>query len=307
MGFDGRPMTAKRIIITGAGGFVGRALIAALGAEYDIIALDNRLAGIDGIEGDISDPAIISRAFAGGCDAVVHLATVPGGAAELNPPLAKQVNVDASMALVEAATASGACPTFIFASSIAVFGDPLPSHVDDETQVSPKMLYGAHKAMMEQWIATQSRRGAINGISLRLPGIVARPRTDSGMKSAFMSDVFHALKTGETFVAPVSPDATMWLMSAGCIAQNIIHALLLEKSAQTLTLPALRVRFADLVTEIALQTGSDPQCVSYSPDAVLEAAFGKLPPLSTPKADILGFRHDGSLGMLVTAALSVIE
>lgn len=306
MGFDRRLMTTKRIIITGAGGFVGRSLIAALGPAHDIVAVDSRLSEIDGIEGDIADPEILARAFAMGCDAVVHLATVPGGAAELNPALAKQVNVDASMALVETARASGTCPTFIFASSIAVFGDPLPSHVDDETQVSPKMLYGAHKAMMEQWIAAQARRGAIGGISLRLPGIVARPRTDSGMKSAFMSDIFHALKAGEAFIAPVSPEATMWLMSADCIAQNIIHALLLGKSAQTLTLPALRVRFADLVEEVALQTGSDAGRVSYSPDAALEAAFGKQPPLTTHNADSLGFRHDGSLSALVAAALSNI-
>lgn len=296
-----------RIIITGAGGFVGRAMIGALNKAHDIVAIDNHLAHIDGIEGDITDPDVIARAFAGGCDAVVHLATVPGGAAELNPALAKQVNVDATMALVEGASATGKCPKFIFASSIAVFGDSMPPYVDDDTPITPKMFYGAHKAMMEQWIATQSRRGAINGLSLRLPGIVARPRTDSGMKSAFMSDVFHALKADEAFVAPVSADAMMWLMSADCIAQNIIHALMTDATAQAVTLPALRVRFADLVAEIARQTGNDGDRVSYAPDALLEAAFGKQPPLSTPTAERLGFRHDGSLSALVTAALSGLE
>ena len=300
-------MAPKRIIITGAGGFVGRTLIAGLGDGYEVVAIDNRLGDIIGIEGDITDPDVIASAFANGCDAVVHLATVPGGAAELDPANAKLANVDATMALVEAAAATGACPKFIFASSIAVFGEPLPSYVDDDTPVSPKLLYGAHKAMMEQWIATQSRRGAVRGLSLRLPGIIARPRTASGMKSAFMSDVFHALKASEHFVAPVSADATMWLMSADKIAQNIIHALTLDDAALTLTLPALRVRFADLVTEIARQTQSDAQLVSYSPDTALEAAFGKQPPLTTRQADGLGFQYDGSLSALVAAALSGIE
>lgn len=295
-----------RIIITGAGGFVGRTLIAALSDSNDVTAVDHRLFGIEGIEGDIIDREIIARAFAGGCDAVVHLATVPGGAAELDPTLAKRVNVDATMALVVAAATTGTCPKFIFASSIAVFGDPLPLTVDDGTPIAPRMIYGAHKAMMEEWIASQSRRGAITGLSLRLPGILARPEAPSGMKSAFMSNLFHALKAGDAFVAPVSPDATMWLMSAHRIAQNIIHALTLNGEALTITLPALRVRFADLVAEIAQQTGNDVRLVSYAPDAALEAAFGKQPPLTTPKADSLGFAHDGSLRTLVASALSGI-
>ncbi len=296
-----------RIVIPGAGGFVGRALLAALDSSHNVVAVDSRLPDIDGIEGDISDPAVIARGFAGGCDAVIHLATVPGGAAELNPVLAKAVNVDATMALVEAAAATGNCPKFVFASSIAVFGEPLPLSVDDTTPIAPRMIYGAHKAMMEQWIAMQSRRGAIDGLSLRLPGIVARPRTASGMKSAFMSNVFHALRGGEEFVVPVSQGATMWMMSADSIARNIVHALGLNAGGQILTLPALRVCFADLVTEIALQTGSDVNLVTYQPDAALEAAFGAQPPLTTALADSLGFTHDSTLKALVAATLSGIE
>ena len=296
-----------RIVITGAGGFVGRALLARFGDAHDIVAVDSKLDGIDGIEGDIADPAIIAQAFAAGCDAVVHLATVPGGAAELDPALAKRVNVDATMALVEAAAGAGQRPKFIFASSIAVFGEPMPSAVDDSTAVAPQLLYGAHKAMMETWIATQSRRGAIQGLSLRLPGIVARPKAPSGMKSAFMSNIFHALRSGEEFVAPVSPDATMWLMSADRISRNISHALSLDASGQTITLPALRVGFSELVATIARQTQSSADLVSYAPDAALEEAFGRLPPLSTASADSLGFSHDGTLDKLVAAALSGIK
>ena len=35
----------------------------------------------------------------------------------------------------------------VYASSIAVFGDPLPAAVDDSTPLSPKMIYAGHKAM----------------------------------------------------------------------------------------------------------------------------------------------------------------
>jgi nucleoside-diphosphate-sugar epimerase len=212
------------------------------------------------------------------------------------------------MALADAAARAGNRPRFVFASSIAVFGDPLPSSVDDATPLSPRLLYGAHKAMMEQWLATLSRRGDIDAVSLRLPGVVARPRGPSGMKSAFMSDVFHSLSTGENFVMPVSEDATSWLTSVDCAVGNLVHALTVDLTHapgdRAVTLPALRVRMGNLVEEIALQTGAVAESVSYAPDSALEAAFGALPPLLTPAAESLGFSNDGALPALVTRTLA---
>ena len=90
-----------------------------------------------------------------------------------------------------------------------MFGDPLPAMVDDQTPLSPKMIYGGHMALMEHAVAMFSNRGLIDGVTVRLPGILARPKGPSGMKSAFMSDLFHALKTGEAFACPVSAAGTI--------------------------------------------------------------------------------------------------
>jgi len=303
-----------RVIVTGAGGFVGRQLADRLIAiGHDVVRLDRALpsdARTQAIEGDLSDPAVVTRAFAGGCDAVIHLATIPGGAAELDPSAAWRTNVDASMRLTEAAARAGTCPKFLFASSIAVFGEPLPSEgVDDNSPLAPRLLYGAHKAMIESWIATLSRRGEIDGLSLRLPGIVARPMAASGMKSAFMSDIFHALRSDMPFVSPVSPEATMWLMSVDAAAQAFVHALTLTDplpQGRAVTMPALRLRMRDLAAEIALQRRTSTNLVTYQPDAALEAAFGALPPLNAARAGGLGFRHDGSTHGLVASALATI-
>ncbi|OYY91642.1 MAG: epimerase [Sphingomonas sp. 28-66-16] len=295
----------KRIVVTGAGGFVGQALLRALGPDHDVLAIDHRLNGHAGLEGDLGDPALLAAAFSKRCEAVVHLATVPGGAAEADPARAKQVNVDAAMALIDAAAQAGRCPRFVFASSIAVFGDPLPPLVDDATPIAPTMVYGAHKAMMEQWIATQTRRGAISGVSLRLPGIVARPLGPSGMKSAFISNLFHALHARTPIVLPVSPGATLWLMSVTRCAANIVHALGIEATG-SVTLPALRSAMGDLVSAIARATGCGPGLVDYAPDAAIEAVFGRQPPLSTPRADALGFTDDDAIDSLVASALSTL-
>ncbi|NHN39147.1 NAD-dependent epimerase/dehydratase family protein [Pseudomaricurvus alcaniphilus] len=305
-----------RIIITGAGGFLGRTLVEQL-ADHDVVALDSvadgipKLAHATPVTGDLCDVNSLQAAMADGCDAVVHLATVPGGAAEQNPDLARRVNIEATMALAAAAAEAGKPPRFLFASSIAVFGSPLPARVDDATPLAPTMLYGAHKAMLEQWLATLTRRGALDALSLRLSGVIARPKGPSGMKSAFLSDVFHALSAGESFVMPVSPKATTWLTSLDCAAANFAHALSADlgeaPADRALTLPTLRVQVADLVAEICRQTGAPIEAVSYAPDAALEAGFGALPPVSTIAADRLGFTHDGDLQQLVQRALENLK
>lgn len=295
-----------RIIVTGGGGFVGRAFVRELAGRHDLVLVDKHLGDQPGIEGDLCNPATRAAVFARGCDAVVHLATVPGGAAEADPATAKAVNIDATMALVDAAAQAGQKPRFIFASSIAVFGDPLPQKVDDMTPLAPRMLYGAHKAMMEQWLATQTRRGAISALSLRLPGIVARPRAPSGMKSAFMSDVFHALKYGEAITLPLSEGATMWLMSVAQVARNLAQALEID-AVGAVTLPAQHVSMRDLVTTLSTATGAAATLATYEPDNFVEATFGRQPDLSTPTAHSLGFAADQDLAALVASALSTLS
>lgn len=304
------------MIVTGAGGFVGRQLVQRLLASgHPVVGMDTAAGGIPAgaraVMGDICSAEVRAEALADGCTALVHLATVPGGAAEADPAASRRVNVDAMYDLLEAAKAAGNRPRIVYASSIAVFGDPLPAQgVDDQTPLAPRMVYGGHKAMMEVAVAMMHHRGEIDGVSVRLPGILARPKGPSGMKSAFMSDLFHALRAGEAFTCPVSADATIWAQSVSCCADNLLHAIRMNATLMPVTrvvnLPAQRITMGDLASEIARQCGTSTDLVSYRPDAALEAAFGAHPPLSTPAAEQAGFAHDGDPARLVANALSVI-
>jgi nucleoside-diphosphate-sugar epimerase len=298
-------------VVTGAAGFVGQALarrMAGTGYGGTVRLVDRVLPEIpagafETVASDLGEPGALAEVVAD-ADRIVHLAALPGGAAESDPVGSRRINLELNLDLLEALAAFRRPARLVWASSIAVFGAPLPDPVDDNTSPCPTMTYGAHKLMTEIALGDAARRSRVDAIALRLPGIVARPRGAGGFRSAFASDLFHAVAADEAFTLPVGPDATMWLMSANCAADNLLHALGIALPADTsrvLTLPALHVRIADLVAEIGRATGIAPR-IAYDPDPELEAAFGRQPPLRTPAADALGFRHDGNLADLVRAA-----
>lgn len=312
------------VLITGATGFVGRHLVQRLlrdgrvgdGAEpiASLILVDlGEAPAIDDprvrfVGGSIADEAVLREAFAASVDYVFHLASIPGGAAERNFELGLDVNLRATLNMLEILRVQDRVARFVFASTIAVYGPNLPALVDDATPMRPGLSYGAHKLAAEVLIQDYSRRGWIDGRILRLPGIVARPPEPSGLLSAFMSDIFWKLSAGEAFECPVSPDAVAWWMSVSCCVDNFVHVagLAPEQVAarRDYTLPVLRLRISELVDALAARFGEDRRAlVSYSPNAQLEAAFGRYPPLDAAAAEAIGLHHDGDIDILITNAI----
>lgn len=311
-----------RVAVTGAGGFVGQALVERLlsrglsGKTAEVIAVDihppaSEAANYRPLAGSIADRTVLDALLALEPDVVIHLAAIPGGAVAADPALGWRVNVDGTIALAEGLAQRKAPARLVFTSSIGVFGVPLPkTRVDDETLPLPSMTYGTHKLIGEAVLSDLARRGLVDALSVRLPGIVARPPQKTGHLSAYMSNIFHALATGETFVAPVSRGATSWFMSRTRCVDNLIHAASLPADAigarRAFNLPALRLSMDELVEGLATHFGTKVHdLVSYEPNAALEAQFGAYPPLETTIADQLGFTHDGDAAALVARALDL--
>jgi len=309
-----------RVLVTGANGFVGKALVARLleagvaGRTVESLGLMD-IGFADGetdprvrrFEGSIADDRLLDTVFEQRYDAIFHLASIPGGAAERNFELGLEVNLQGTLALLERCRrqgqTGGAAPVFVFASTIAVYG-AMPDQVDDATPLAPQLSYGAHKLAGEILVKDYSRRGWIDGRILRLPGIVARPPQPNGLLSAFMSDIFWRLSAGERFTCPVSSQAVAWWMSVGCCVDNFLHAAALAPAQvaarRDYTLPVLRLTIAQLVDGLAEVYGADRRgLIAYEPNEALEAAFGRQPPLDASAAEAIGFRHDGSIGQLI--------
>jgi nucleoside-diphosphate-sugar epimerase len=305
------------LLITGANGFIGQALVRRLLAAdtpritrlilLDLHGGEHSDPRVTAIAGDIADPHVLDSAFAESIDTVFHLASIPGGMAERDYPLGWRVNVDATAALAHRAGAQSNTPTFVFASSIAALGAPLPALVDDATPLCPGMSYGAQKQIGEILLQDLSRRGLIDARSVRLPGIVMRPPARTGQLSAFMSDLIRETAAGRAYTCPVSAQATLWLMSVERVIDNLLHAAHMPAPAavRAWTLPALHLSIAELIEAIGRHSGLDAAAlVSFRPDPALQQAFGNYPPLATPAADALGFRHDGDAVALVQRALT---
>ncbi len=310
-----------RVLVTGAGGFIGATLLQLLG-EGDgiggqtvtvIAAVDRQLPaaapGVQNIAGDLGDAAVRARIADFAPQVCFHLAAVPGGAAEGDPATSRRVNLDATLDLFDllGAMPRARPPVVVYASTIAVYGSDLPALVTDTTPLRPPLIYGAHKLACEIVLADHTRRGLLDGRSLRLPGIVARPRAPSGLASAFMSDLLHALSAGEPFTCPVGPQATAWWMSARRCAENLVHAAAMDPggdSRRAWPLPVLRLSIAEMVQTLSRTYGVDGErLVRYAPQPALEAVFGRYPELDDQPARALGLRDDGDAEALVQRAL----
>ena len=310
-------------LITGANGYIGQALVQRLlngstlpehrsvtrlvlfDRQFDAPSTDPR---VQQIEGDITEQSCCEALACTRPDVVFHLASVASGRAETEFELGLQVNLHGTIRLFESLRQLQTAPVVVFTSTIAVFGTHMPSVMDDNTAPNPELSYGAHKRMLEILLADYSRRGFLQGRAVRLPGIVVRPEAPNGAWSVFSSTLLRSLATGQPCILPVSPQATLWLMSLPCCIDNLLHAAAMEQpDSMTWTLPALRVAVADIVHAFDKRTsGQASQWVTYAPRPDIQAQFGSLPPLQTPAAERAGFRHDQNIDALIDRATAHI-
>jgi nucleoside-diphosphate-sugar epimerase len=152
------------IALTGGAGYVGaltaRELLAAghqvraldlLLHEQDEVARSLGADGVDLIRGDVRDPDARRRLLDGATD-VVHLAAIVGDpACGADPERSREINVDASRALVGEAAAAGV-NRFVFASTCSNYGrmaDPTV-RIDETAELAPVSLYAEHKVEVER-------------------------------------------------------------------------------------------------------------------------------------------------------------
>ena len=274
-----------KILVTGGAGFLGTRLIEALlaPATNDLLPAGGTLVSVDlapcpledsrvvSYTGDISDPGFIASLIDSDTTLVYHLAAVVSGQAEADFDLGMRVNLDATRVLLEACRQQAQMPRFVFASSLAVFGGPLPEQVPESLAPLPQSSYGAQKAMAELLINDYSRKGFVDGRVCRLPTISVRPGKPNAAASSFASGMLREPLAGEASNCPVPLDTRLWLSSPQTVIDNLIHAARLDGSAlglrRTLNLPGISVSVSEMLDSLARVGGETARArVGFEPD-----------------------------------------
>lgn len=312
-----------KILITGAGGFVGYRLAQALLKKgtladaagkpapisqivlFDMAFPPNVDARFKCVTGDLTDQACVAAALGNDTDAVFHLASVVSGGAEADFDLGMRVNLDGTRGLLDACRKLLKPPRFVFTSSVAVFGGELPEVLDDGTTPNPQGSYGAQKVCCEYLVTDYSRKGYIDGRSLRLPTISVRPGKPNLAVSSFASGIIREPLNGIVSVCPVAPDAKIWLLSPGKIVEALIHAYELPSSAwgvnRVVNLPGITAVVGDMVATLRKVAGDKvADRVEWKPDARIEALVMSWPAkFRNDRARKLGFVADQDVESII--------
>ena len=178
------------------------------------------------VASDFADAGAAAPLIAERPDVIFHLAAIVSGEAEAEFDKGYRINLDGTRYLIDAirAVGGGYKPRLVFTSSIAVFGAPFPEKIGDEFFHTPLTSYGTQKSICELLINDYTRKGLLDGISIRLPTICVRPGKPNKAASGFFSNIMREPLAGEEAVLPVSEDVRHWHASPKSAVGFLLHA-----------------------------------------------------------------------------------
>src|SRR5689334_9318082 len=258
-----------RVVITGGAGFLGSRLarkllekgtLAGPGGHQapirELVLFD--IAPAQGFTdprvqvatGDVADPASVRSLIGNDTQSVFHLAAIVSGQAEAEFDLGMRINFEATRHLLEALRALPQPARLVFSSSLAVFGaaapGDVPNPVRDDTALTPLSSYGAQKAMGELLVNDYSRKGFVDGRSLRLPTITVRPGKPNAAASSCASGIVREPLNGVEAYVPVDPETRMWVLSPRKVIDNLVLGHEVDATAfgsyRSVSVPGMQVR-----------------------------------------------------------------
>jgi nucleoside-diphosphate-sugar epimerase len=303
--------------VTGAAGMLGSRLAAMLrryglaGGLVSELVLADRVEPPHGpgdrtIVGDIADADYVDLLASTEPDVIFHLAAIVSAAAEADVEIGYDVNVHGLWHLLEAARLSpGWTPRLVVASSVAVFSDADDGPTPGLHPRGPRSTYGTQKAIGELLLSDYSRRGAVDGVALRLPTIVVRTAEPNQAASTFLSTIVRACLHGEEAVLPVGRGLAAWIASPDAAIAQLLHAATLPSAAlgdeRCLTMPGLSVSVGDLLAAVERRGApASTSRVTDSVDPAVEAIVASWPAwFDCSRAEELGFVADTDVDQII--------
>lgn len=310
-----------KLLITGAAGMIGAKLSQRIAAEgsvhgqpvesitlFDVVP--TTAPPSDSIDfhietGDLRSSATTDSLAAARPDLIFHLAAIVSGEAELDFEKGYGINLDGTRNLLDAIRAVGTQPRFVFASSIAVFGAPFPAAIPDEFFNTPLTSYGTQKTIGELLISDYSRRGILDGLSLRLPTICVRPGSPNKAASGFFSNIMREPLNGQEAVLPVSEEVKHWFASPRAAINFLLHAATLDTARagnrRAITMPGIAATVGEQIDALRQIAGEEVVArIRREPDDFIQSVVAGWPQqFDARRALELGFRPDTDFAEII--------
>ena len=306
------------VLITGANGEIGHALVANLVerrrqdvVSLDVNALDPHVARLVHREftGSILDVNLLERILSEfEVDLIFHLAALLSTRSEFTPMAAHHVNVEGTLNLLEFAAheteSHGRPVVFVYPSSIAAYGLPdqqtrrAAGRVREDDWNKPITMYGCNKLYCEHLgryysnhykQLLEAKAPKVDFRCLRFPGLISALTLPSGGTSDYASEMIHAAAKGEPYASFVRPDTRIPFMAMPDAIDALLKLSIAEPNRLSAT--AYNVRAfnpsADEIRASALRAFPDAR-ITYKVDAKRQTIVDSWP----EDVDDTSARHD---------------
>lgn len=305
------------ILITGAGGYVGQELAAELlrssspdttvtltdvQAPPAPAAVPEHASRVKSVAADLTSPAVVDELISTSApyESVFLLHGIMSSGSEANFDLGIKVNLDATRYILDRLKATMPGIKVVFTSSLAVYGPTESGFVINETNLPPVPLssYGTQKLIIELLVNDYSRKGFLDGRSVRLPTVTVRAGKPTQAASSFVSDIIREPFHGKKAILPVARDTPVWICSPYTIVKNLLHAREVPKEAfgdsRSVNLPGLLVTVQEMLDALEQVGGASKRAlVEDKYDADIDKIVQSWSPLfDNARARQLGFSDD---------------